>query len=71
MIRTNVAPTPSANFKANSSQTFFMKAQLRRAAIKNPQQLGKYWDKEDVYDGSFNGLIVQEESVTEGTLEIR
>ena len=63
--------TPSAKMKENGSQTFSMKIQLRRAAIKNLLQLVKYWDDEDLYDGSFNSLIDLEESLAEGLLETR
>ena len=63
--------TPSAKMKENGSQTFSMKVQLRRAAIKHLLQLVKYWDDEDLYDGSFNSLIDLEESLAEGLLETR
>ena len=68
---TNETPTLSEKVKVNSCQTFSMKVQLRRAAIKHLLQLGKFWDEEDIYDGSFNSLIDLEESIAEGLLEIR
>ena len=57
--------------KENGSQTFSMKVQLRRAAIKHLLQLVKFWDDEDLYDDSFNSLIDLEESLAEGLLETR
>ena len=63
--------TPSAKMKENGSQTFSMKVQLRRAAIKHLLQLVKFWDDEDLYDDSFNSLIDLEESLAEGLLETR
>ena len=66
----NEFSSPSVNTKINDNQTYLMKLQLRRAAIKQLAQICKHWDDEDVYKDFFNGLVDLEEALAEGLMEI-